>query len=431
MKFYLISLGCAKNLVDSEKLTKFLLKEGYVFTDDISNASLVIINTCGFIQDAKKESIETIFSILEEKPKDAKVIVYGCLVKRYEKVLKNLIPEVDLFLSLLPPEEIKNEIMKNFPTILKAKEEQQKKPLFTPPSYKYIKISDGCRNLCSYCTIPFIRGPLKSLPIEDIVKQVKTALTQGAYEINIIAQDITTYGMDLYGKPSLERLLRCILSIKKDFWLRLLYLYPTRISTDLIKLIKADSRIVKYLDIPIQHVNNRILKLMNRQYTKEFLYKKIEILREILPEIALRTSLIVGFPTEREEDFQELVDFIKVVKFEHLGVFEYSPEENTSAFFLKQKVNYKLKRKRRKIIMDIQSKLVKVKNINMKGRILPCMIEFPVDKYGIVWQGRIYSQAPEVDGVVYITGYNNDMNNITNIIINDYKDHDLIGECLK
>jgi ribosomal protein S12 methylthiotransferase len=430
MKFYLISLGCAKNLVDSEKLTSSLIKEGYVITDDISEASLVIINTCGFIQDAKKESIGTIFAILDEKPEDAKVLVYGCLVQQYEKELKTLIPEVALFLRFLPPEKIKIEILKNFPPSLKMKIKQQKKILFTPPSYKYIKISDGCKNLCSYCTIPFIRGPLKSHPIEDIVKQVKNALEQGAYEINLIAQDVTAYGMDLYGKPSLEILLKSILALKKDFWLRLLYIYPTRLSPELIKIIKADPRIVRYLDIPIQHVNNRILKLMNRPYTKEFLNKKIQMLREDIPDLALRTSLIVGFPTEREEDFQELVDFIQMVKFDHLGVFVYSPEENTHAYSLKPQVQYNMKRNRRKIIMDIQKKSVKDKNSKMKGKFFSCLMEFPVDEYGSVWQGRIYSQAPEVDGVVYITGYNKNMDKVTNVRIKYYKDYDFIGECV-
>ncbi len=429
MKFYLISLGCAKNLVDSEKLTNLLINEGYIITDDISKASLVIINTCGFIQDAKKESIETIFSILEEKSKDAKVLVYGCLVQRYERELKTLIPEVDLFLRFLPPEKIKSEILKNFPPFHEMKIEQ-KKILFTPLSYTYIKIADGCNNQCSYCTIPVIRGPLKSQPIEDIVKQVNKALIQGTYEINLIAQDITMYGIDLYGTPSLNRLLKCILSIKKDFWLRLLYLYPTRISSELIKIIKSDPRIVKYLDIPIQHVNDRILKLMKRPYTKEFLKNKIEMIRENITNIALRTSLIVGFPTESEEDFQELVDFIKKVNFDHVGVFMYSHEENTSAFSLKQLINYNTKRKRRKIIMELQKKIVKENNLKMKGKIFSCLMEFPIDEHGSVWQGRIYSQAPEVDGVVHIKGFNN-IKNPTDVQILYCKDYDLIGECVR
>lgn len=283
MYLYLISLGCAKNLVDSENITDYLLKAGYVLTDDISEASLVVINTCGFIRDAKKESIEVILSTLQEKPLKAKVVVYGCLVQRYQKELEKLIPEADLFLPVLPYKEFAEQIMKHFPPLRMFQRKRQKKILFTPPSYTYIKISEGCRNSCSYCAIPFIRGPLRSFPVNDIVRQINKALDKGVYEINLIAQDITAYGTDIYGRPSLDRLLKNILSIKSDFWLRLLYLYPSRISPELIKIIQSDPRIVKYVDIPIQHVNNRILKLMNRNYTKKLLLEKIGLLREKIP----------------------------------------------------------------------------------------------------------------------------------------------------
>jgi ribosomal protein S12 methylthiotransferase len=431
MYFYLISLGCSKNLVDSEMITDYLLKAGYIITDDISKASLVVINTCGFIKDAKKESIEVILSALREKPKHTKVVVYGCLVQRYKKELEDLIPEVDLFLPLLPYKGFAEQIMKHFPSHGIFQRKRQKKIHFTPPSYTYIKISEGCSNFCSYCAIPFIRGPFKSFSLESIVKQINKVLDKGVFEINLIAQDITAYGRDIYGKPSLDSLLESILSIKRDFWLRLLYLYPTRISNKLIKIIQSDSRIIKYVDVPIQHVNNRILRLMNRNYTKEILTERIERLREKIPSIAIRTSLIVGFPTETEEDFQELVDFVKQSGFENLGVFEYSLEKDTRAFSLKPHVASYIKKKRRKVLMDIQRRLVRTKNKSLKNKIFPCLIELPVDEYGGVWTGRIYSQAPEVDGAVYITNYNREKGAIVNVRIKNFKDYDLIGECLE
>lgn len=427
---YFISLGCAKNLVDCEKLTNYLQKAGYVITHDISEASLVVINTCGFIREAKEESIETILTAIQEKPESAKIVVYGCFVKRYQKELEKLIPEVDLFLPLIPYRDFAKQIRKHFPPQRAFPDKIHKRVLFTPPSYTYIKISEGCRNLCSYCAIPFIRGPLKSFPVEAIMRQVKKALNKGFYEINLIAQDITAYGMDLYGSPSLNMLLRNILSLKKDFWLRLLYLYPSKISPEIIGIIRSDSRIVKYVDIPIQHVNNRILKLMNRDYTKEILLEKIEMLREKIPSIAIRTSLIVGFPTEGEDEFRELVDFVREVQFENLGIFEYSPEEDTKAISLKPHVPMNIKGERKRMLMEIQKKQVRARNRSLKGRTFPCLMELPVDEYGGVWTGRIYSQAPEVDGSVYVMGYREDAGKLANIKIEGFKDYDLIGTCV-
>jgi ribosomal protein S12 methylthiotransferase len=430
MKFYLISLGCAKNLVDSEKITEHLCHAGYPITDRIEDASLVLINTCGFIKDAKKESIETILSLLEEKPKNARMVIFGCLVQRYQKELKKLIPEVDLFLPILSPEDFAREIKKYFPSQSEPASAFKKNVLFTPPSYTYIKIAEGCRNFCSYCTIPLIRGSLSSYSPDNIVHQIKDSLTKGIYEINLIAQDLTAYGKDLHENTSLESLLPKILSIKRDFWIRLLYLYPSRISPALIKIIHSDTRIVKYIDMPVQHVNNRILKLMHRDYTSGILEKKIEMLRAKIPSIVIRTSLMVGFPTETEEDFQELTDFVRRIQFDHLGVFEYSPEEDTSAFSLRPRVPVHMKKQRRKKIMDIQKCLVREKNMTLTGKIFPCLIELPVDEYGAVWTGRIYSQAPEVDGIVYVTGYNASMGKVVNIRAKGFKDYDLFGECV-
>jgi ribosomal protein S12 methylthiotransferase len=429
MNFYIINLGCAKNLADSEKIAGLLAEAGYHITDRIEDASFVFINTCGFIKEAKQESIDTILSVLQEKPEDTGLAVYGCLVQRYMSELKELLPEVDLLLPILPHEEVVNEIRELFPLRGHDTTRTQNKILFTPPSYTYIKIADGCMNRCSYCAIPLIRGPLRSFPVENIVRQINNALDNGVYEINLIAQDITLYGNDLYGKPSLPFLLKSILALKRDFLVRLLYLYPIRISYELISTIKSDTRIMHYLDIPVQHVNSRILKLMNRPYTKDVLIEKINMLREKIPDIVLRTSLIVGFPSETEEDFQELADFVRQIQFDHLGVFEYSPEEDTSAFSFRPRVPVRMKRKRRKILMNIQKSIVRAKNMTLTGMIFPCLIELPVDEYGAVWTGRIYSQAPEVDGIVYVTGYNASMGKVANTRIKGFKDYDLLGEC--
>ncbi len=430
MKFYLVSLGCAKNLVDSEKITEHLYRAGYHITDRIEDASLIFINTCGFINEAKKESIETILALLQEKQKKARMVIFGCLVQRYQKELEKLIPEVDLFLPILSYEDFAGEIKKHFPSDREPYRTLQKNILFTPPSYTYIKIAEGCRNCCSYCTIPLIRGPLKSFSPDDIVHQIKDSLKKGVCEINLIAQDLTAYGNDFQENKSLETLLLTILSIKKDFWIRLLYLYPSRISQALVKIIRSDNRIVKYIDMPVQHVNDRILRLMNRSYTRKVLEKKIEMLRAKIPDMVFRTSFMVGFPTESEEEFQELADFVNRIKFDHLGVFEYSPEEDTRAFLLKPRVPVHVKRKRRKKIMAIQKGLVRERNMALTGRTYPCLIELPVDEYGAVWTGRIYSQAPEVDGIVYVTGYKVSMGKIVNIRIKGFKDYDFFGECV-
>lgn len=430
MKFSLISLGCAKNLVDSEKITNQLLNSGYSLTGDLAEASFVLINTCGFIEEAKKEAIDTIFSTLEEKAYGTRVIVYGCLVQRHRQELQNLIPEVDLFIPVLPVEKLTKEILLHFPPGRMPHGETVLRASFTPPSYTYIKIADGCDNFCSYCTIPLIRGRLKSLPVEEVLLNIEKALAAGVYELNMIAQDITAYGTDLYGKPSLERLLQSVLSLEQDFWLRLLYLHPARISESLTDLISAEARIVNYLDIPIQHASNRILKRMNRSYTHETVSRKIGGLRKKIPSLSLRTSLMVGFPGETEEDFQELLSFVKKTGFDHLGVFEYSREEDTGSFSLKPQVPSRVKKKRKRLIMETQKKHVEAINRKMKGKVYPCLIEEPYTESPGIWTGRLYSQAPEVDGHVSVSNYRRSMGQIARVRITGYKDVDLTGECI-
>ncbi len=402
--FFLISLGCAKNLVESEKLSNELTKRGYSITDDIKSAKIIIINTCGFIKEAKQESINTILEVLEERAEDAKVVVFGCMVQRYLSEMKESLPEVSLFLPVMPYEEIAGRVAELFPPTEKILREK-KKVIFTPESYCYLKISDGCRNFCSYCAIPIIRGQLKSRTAEDILAEFKERLKAGVKEFNVIAQDITSYGTDLYGKPSLERLIKEMLKVKGDYWIRLLYLYPTRITDELISMISNEERIVKYLDIPFQHSEDRVLKLMNRSYDKKTIIELIEKLRRRIPDISLRTSLIVGFPTETEAEFNALAEFVKATEFEHLGVFEYSTEDDTEAKKLSPKVPSKIRIQRRKTVMKIQREIAVRKNKMLIGKQFTALAEMPFDEFGALWTARIYSQAPEVDGITYITNY--------------------------
>ena len=429
-KFSLITLGCAKNLVDSEHITNQLLNAGYVLTGDLAEASFVFINTCGFIQDAKKEAIGTIFSTLQEKPRSTAVIVYGCLVQRYRQELERLIPEVDLFLPLLPPGSVRQQIQRLFPAVKTPSDKRVLRASFTPPSYKYIKVADGCDNFCTYCTIPLIRGRLKSVPLEAILFSIEEALAQGTYELNLIAQDITAYGTDLYGAPSLEKLLHAVLTLKQDFWLRLLYLHPTRIPESLATLIGSDTRIVKYLDMPLQHASNRVLKRMNRPYTQEAVSKTIRMLRKKIPSLSLRSSFMVGFPGETEDDYRELCSFIQKTGFDHLGVFEYSSEEDTKAFALTPRVPSRVKTKRKRTIMEIQKSQIHKKNRSRKGKVFSCLIEEPLAESPDIWTGRIYSQAPEVDGYVYVKKYLPSMGLVPRVRITGYRDVDLTGECI-
>lgn len=430
MRFFIINMGCAKNLVESERLTETLTLSGYTIVHDIGKAELIIINTCGFIKEAKEESINTILKTLQEKPKKAYVVVFGCLVHRYLEELKTSIPEVELFLPVMPAKDIAEAIKNHFPPG-KAKTKTLQKFFFTPPVYKYLKVADGCKNYCSYCVIPLIRGDLRSRDLEDILKEAKEAINNGVIELNIIGQDITAYGEDIYGRPKLIELVKSLLQIDKYFWVRLLYLYPTRIPDEIFHIMNSDKRLLPYLDIPIQHADDRILKLMNRDYKKAELIKTIDEIRNKVPQIVLRTSLIAGFSTESEEDFENLLAFVKKIKFDHLGVFTYSPEEDTVAFNLKPRIPVSTRRKRKRILMKEQYKIVQEKLKSLKNIVLQCLVEEPLDELGAVWVGRFYGQAPEVDGVVYITDYEPSMGKLVSVKIIDYKDYDLIGKAFK
>ena len=417
-KLALISLGCEKNLVDSEMILGLLSKSNVEISIDFKEADIIIINTCGFITSAKEEAINTIFDVLNNKKEKSCVIVTGCLVERYEKELKDEIPEVDEWIS------IKNYI--HFGDIIKSyiqdeslvdKYLQMEKRIITTPSpLAYVRISDGCLHKCAYCAIPLIRGNLNSRPEEEIVAEVKKLVQSGRKEICLISQDLSAYGYDIH--TNLVNLLKKLVKIEGDFWIRLLYLYPSEIKDDLILLIKENKKILPYFDIPLQHASNKILKYMRRLGKKEDIKELLYKIRKEIPEAILRTTMMVGFPHESEKDFNELISFIEEMRFNHLGAFTYSKEENTESYLMTMQVSEKIKRQRLNMLMDKQRWISLSLNKGFVGKVEDCIIE----KYNEVdntFSGRTYAFAPDdIDGEVIIE--NNKNYNI-----------DIIGHILK
>ncbi|MBM3248296.1 MAG: 30S ribosomal protein S12 methylthiotransferase RimO [Candidatus Omnitrophica bacterium] len=385
-KIGIVSLGCPRNLVDSEVILGNLKNKGYKITD-VQAADIAIVNTCCFIKEAKEESIETILELadLKTQGKIKKLIVSGCLPQRYKKELIPHLKEVDAFVGRLS--------LDNFP---------KERYNLVPKHFAYLKISEGCNNNCSYCVIPKIKGRFRSRQIEDILGEVKSMDENNTKEINIIGQDVTSYGLDIYKKPSLVRLLKKIISETNNIkWIRLLYTYPNHIDDELVELIAENKKICRYLDLPIQHVNNRILKLMGRKITKEQITSLIKKLRNRIPGIAIRTSLIVGFPSETEEEFQELLAFIGKIKFERLGVFMYSREEDTAAYDFKNQIPQKVKEERLHKIMSMQQVIAQEVNSKYLNTEIEVLIDEKDPKENL-YLARTEADAPEVDGMVYV-----------------------------
>ncbi|HOX54384.1 MAG: 30S ribosomal protein S12 methylthiotransferase RimO [Candidatus Omnitrophica bacterium] len=412
-KVGIISLGCPRNLVDSEIILGNLKNQGYQISD-IQDADIAIVNTCCFIKEAKEESIETILELADLKAQGRikKLIVSGCLPQRYRKELIPHLKEVDAFVGRLS--------LDNFP---------KERYNLVPKHFAYLKISEGCNNHCSYCVIPKIKGKFRSRPIEDILKEIRLLDKNKVKEINIIGQDITSYGMDIYKKPSLAKLLKKIVSSTKNVkWIRLLYTYPTNIDDELIELIASNKKICKYLDLPIQHINNRILKLMNRRISKEQIVDLIKRLRIKVPGIAIRTSLIVGFPSETEKEFQELLDFVSITKFERLGVFMYSREEGTPAYNFKNQIPQKVKEERLHKIMSMQQAIAREINSKFLNKEIYVLIDEIGEEPGL-FLGRTESDAPEVDGMVYVHSKNKvKPGDLVKVKIKDTYEYDLVGE---
>jgi ribosomal protein S12 methylthiotransferase len=401
-----ISLGCSKNLVDTEMCIGLFKKEKFNIVTDVKEADIIVVNTCGFIESAKEEAINTILEMAEyKKSGNCKyLIAMGCLVQRYKEELEKLIPEVDLFLSI---DDYKNiwqkisELINNDKNNLsKNTLEYMDRIISTGISTAYLKIAEGCSNNCTYCAIPMIRGKYVSRPMEEILEEAKKLKANGIQELIVIAQDTTKYGEDLYEKAKLPELLENL--AKMDFkWIRFLYAYPETITDDLISVVKKYDNICNYFDIPIQHYSDAVLKKMNRKSDGKSIDSLLEKIRKEIPDVVLRTSLIVGFPEETEEDFFELYEFVNRAKFEKLGVFKYSKEEGTPASRMKNQIHYKTKEKRLNLIMSLEQKISKIKLEEKIGNIYETLIESETTD-GKFYIGRSYMDIPNEDGVIYI-----------------------------
>lgn len=413
MKMAVVSLGCAKNLVDTEIMLGQLVENGWELTNDFVEAELILLNTCGFIESAKKESVDQILELAEYKKEGKGVchqlVVAGCLVQRYLNDLKKDIPEVDHWIGL---GEI-DSVVKLIQNCQPEGEEALKKPFLNDenlPRYQvtlehtaFVKIAEGCNHCCSYCAIPIIKGGFRSRQPESIIVEIKKLVASGVKEINLIAQDITMYGYDLNQQVNLVTLLKMIIHEAKPQWLRLLYAYPSGITSELLQLIADEPTLCKYLDVPFQHINERILKLMNRPDSPELLKEKIALIRQTVPEIVLRTTFIVGFPSETDQEFMELLQFVKAGLFDHVGVFTYSKEEQTKAFGLKPQIKETIKEERKHLLLNEQQK---ISSDFLKG-FLNTELIILIDK--LLPDGRAVGRtaflAPEIDGVVYMTNY--------------------------
>lgn len=393
--FTVITLGCAKNTVDSRNLIEALKNEGFSYVEEFKKADFIFINTCCFINEAKEESIDEILTTA--KFKDCrKLIVLGCLSKRYKEELKREIPEIDALFGVDDIDNVLNYMkqFKKYPSfILKSSQYTVE-----PPSYRYIKIAEGCSHRCSFCIIPQIRGPLRSIKPEKIISEAEFFINSGIKELILVAQDVTQYGKDLKGY-TLKELLKDLCLLEGDFWIRLLYLYLPDIDDSLIQIIAEQDKIVKYLDIPLQHSEERILRLMGRSGTKKEYLRKIHEIRKAIPGITLRTAFIVGFPTETEDEFQRLVDFIEEVQFDRLGAFRYSREEGTKVYSLKGQIPESIKKRRYNEIMSRQALISLEKNRALVGKIFDALIDY-VD--GEIAIGRLYCHAPEIDGMLIL-----------------------------
>lgn len=461
---YITTLGCPKNIVDSNHLKKRLLEAGIPLSDTLEDAGVIIVNTCGFIEDAKREAIEEILKIRAIK-KGSILVAMGCLIKRYRKELLRSLPEVDVFFGIGEEEKIVwfikdlfgsrgNEGINIEPKFQESPDERTLPILShtrkTDRSYAYIKISDGCNRRCSFCIIPKIKGPYRSIEPEKILSEAEDLISQGYKELILVGQEISSYGIDRRkgegnskGFPSLRELLKEITSIKGDFWVRLLYLHPASINDELIEEIASNPKICKYIDIPLQHSEDRILRLMKRPGSKEFYRRLIKKLRNSIPELTLRTTFIVGFPGETEEEFSALKKFVKEMEFERVGVFKYNREEGTPAFSLKKQVPKKIKERRFDELMTLQTEISLKKNLQMIGKRVRCLIdeiEVAEDKKelnGGRAYGRLQSHAPEIDGMVIINLKTRELlkdlkpSTFTDVIITKAYDYDLQAEMVK
>lgn len=438
MKIMFVSLGCDKNLVDSEKMLGMLADRGFEFTDDETEAEVAVVNTCTFIHDAKEESINTLIEMGQYKTegKLKALIATGCLAQRYHEEIRAEIPEVDAILGTTAIEHIVeavDEVLKGQKTehledIQYLAATKGRRVVTTGGHFAYLKIAEGCDKFCTYCIIPKVRGRFRSVPMEDLLTEARDLVAQGVKELILVAQETTLYGKDLYGKKCLAELLHKLCEIEGLYWVRILYCYPEEIDDELIAAIRDEEKVVPYLDLPIQHASDRILKRMGRRTSNEDLRNIIGKLRAEIPEIALRTSLITGFPGETQEDHEELYRFVDEMEFDRLGVFTYSQEENTPAAGLPDQIDEELKASRRDEIMELQQAIAFEKAEDMVGQVLWCMIEGKVSDEN-VYVGRTYKDAPNVDGYIFVqTSATLMTGDFVRVQVTDSNEYDLIGE---
>lgn len=438
MKILFISLGCDKNLVDSEMMLGMLYEKGYTFTDNEEEADIIVVNTCCFINDAKEESINTLLSMarLKESGQIKALIAAGCLAQRYQEEIQKEIPEVDAIVGTTAIDAIVKAVesvlggtAENHYEDINAKPvTNQKRIVTTGGHFAYLKIAEGCNKHCTYCIIPKVRGDYRSVPIESLLAEATTLAENGAKELILVAQETTLYGMDLYGQKSLPRLLRELAKISGIQWIRILYCYPEEITDKLIQVIKEESKICHYLDIPIQHASNDVLKRMGRHTNQEQLREMIGKLKKEIPDICLRTTLIAGFPGETESDHEELMHFVDEMEFDRLGVFTYSQEEDTPAASMPDQVAEEVKQKRLDDIMLIQQEIAFEKEEDMIGRVVTAMIEGKIaDEDAYV--ARTYRDAPNVDGFLFInTSATLMTGDMVTVQVVGSSEYDLIGE---
>ena len=438
MNILFVSLGCDKNLVDSEMMLGMLREKGYSFTDDESEADIVVVNTCCFIGDAKEESINTLLEMAELKKTGQikALIAAGCLAQRYREEIQKEIPQVDAIIGTMAIEEIAAAIEealagsgKNHYRDLNSRPPfTQDRVLTTGGHFAYLKIAEGCNKRCTYCIIPKVRGDYRSIPMEELIIQAKKLGEKGVRELILVAQETTLYGVDLYGEKCLPKLLRELAKISDIYWIRILYCYPDEITEDLIETIATEPKVCHYLDIPIQHASDSVLKRMGRRTNQEELRQWIGKLRERIPDICLRTTLISGFPGETQEDFEELYRFVNEMEFDRLGVFPYSREEDTKAAEMPDQIPEEVKAARRDELMELQQAIAFEKAEDMVGRVLDVMVEGKVADED-VYVTRTYRDAPNVDGYLFLDTTATLMTgDFVKVLVTDSNEYDLRGE---
>ncbi len=437
VKVGMVSLGCSKNQVDGEIMLSLIQRDGYELCGDAEQCDVVIINTCAFIEDAKRESIENILEFCELKRQGVikAVVVTGCLAERYQQELVTEIPEADVILGIGRNTDIVNAIdqaLQGERVVEFAPKDElvmdAERVLTNAPYYAYIKLADGCDNRCTYCAIPNIRGRFRSRKMENILEEVRRFAAQGVNELNVVAQDTTRYGEDIYGKLMLPELIREVCKVDGVHWVRILYCYPQRVTDELLEVMASEPKVVKYMDVPVQHASGRILKAMNRRDDYDYLRNLMQKIREKIPGVVLRTTFITGFPGETEEDFAEMTRLVKEVKFERVGCFTYSPEDGTPAYSMPEQIDEETKRRRADIVMSEQLAIAEEFARSWIGRELEVVVEGLNEETGIYY-GRSYMDAPDIDTRVYFDSpYEHETGEYVMVTVTGSQGYDLVAE---